>query len=86
VVEVVTVDYKRLNQSNIPPNSIRVIPSVLLWVRSSSAKAASLATTKTSLLGRSLRLLVILNTGDGLVVPLYSNTRYLMSSRYSTQR
>jgi hypothetical protein len=56
---------------------------VLLRVRSSSAKAASLAAIKTGLLGGSLRSLVILNTGDGLVVPPYSSARYLVSSRYS---
>jgi hypothetical protein len=82
VMEVVTVDCKRLNQLNIPPNSIRAIPLMLLRVRLSLTKAASLAIIKISSLGGSLKSLVILNISDGLIVLPYSNIRYLMSFRY----
>jgi hypothetical protein len=81
VVEVVTVDCRRFNQSNILPNNISTIPLVLLRVRASSAKAALLAATKTGSLEGSSRSLVALNTGNGMAVPPYSSARYFVFSR-----
>jgi hypothetical protein len=81
VIDVVTVDWKRLNQSNILPNSLRAMPSVLRRLRISLAKAASLTTIKAGSVGGPSGSLAALNTGTGMAVLLYSSIRYLVSSR-----
>ena len=74
-----TVDWRRLNQSNILLNSLRAIPSVLWRLRTLSVKAALLVAIKAGSVRGPSRSLAALNTGAGMAVSPYSNTRYLVS-------
>ena len=81
MIDIVTVDWRRFNQSNIPLNNSRDMPSVLRQLHISLMKAASLAVTKAGFVRGPSRSLAALNTGTGMAVSPYSSTRYLISSK-----